>query len=399
MKEVKFVHASDIHVGGFAGRALRVKEEETLTTFVNRCIDEKVDFVVLAGDTFDSNIPPIREAIMFSKQMRKLKEAGIRVYAVYGSHDYSPTRDSLIELLEADGVLTVINNEVQDPSGVWLNGVHGLVGAKEVYRFGEPELAAKHKPSIFVFHTAVYEANMTPKELSVPITNLPPGYTYYAAGHLHKRIELRSMEGSPINYPGPLFLGWSKADLENYFRGSDTGFYIVELEGDGNPRFEYVSLRGIRGGLVEVSAEGRSAAEVSGDVERKTSELIGSLPSGSVVLIKISGRLSTGTRAEVSIGLEKLRRKHAEYEFEINDRQLSDPEEVEVERGEQFEERAITKLAAEFPVKVEPAFIQQLIHALGEEQPEGMTKADYEEAVRSKCAQLLRHTLGNQVFE
>jgi len=92
MKEVKFVHASDIHVGGFAGRALRVKEEETLTTFVNRCIDEKVDFVVLAGDTFDSNIPPIREAIMFSKQMRKLKEAGIRVYAVYGSHDYSPTR-------------------------------------------------------------------------------------------------------------------------------------------------------------------------------------------------------------------------------------------------------------------------------------------------------------------
>ncbi|PSN95582.1 hypothetical protein B9Q06_05215 [Candidatus Marsarchaeota G2 archaeon ECH_B_2] len=399
MKEVKFVHASDIHVGGFAGRALRVKEEETLTTFVNRCIDEKVDFVVLAGDTFDSNIPPIREAIMFSKQMRKLKEAGIRVYAVYGSHDYSPTRDSLIELLEADGVLTVINNEVQDPSGVWLNGVHGLVGAKEVYRFGEPELAAKHKPSIFVFHTAVYEANMTPKELSVPITNLPPGYTYYAAGHLHKRIELRSMEGSPINYPGPLFLGWSKADLENYFRGSDTGFYIVELEGDGNPRFEYVSLRGIRGGLVEVSAEGRSAAEVSGDVERKTSELIGSLPSGSVVLIKISGRLSTGTRAEVSIGLEKLRRKHAEYEFEINDRQLSDPEEVEVERGEQFEERAITKLAAEFPVKVEPSFIQQLIHTLGEEQPEGMTKADYEEALRSKCAQLLRHKLGNRVFE
>lgn len=240
---------------------------------------------------------------------------------------------------------------------------------------------------------------MTPKELSVPITSLPPGYTYYAAGHLHKRIELRSTEGSPVNYPGPLFLGWSKADLENYFRGSDTGFYIVDLEGDSNPRFEYVSLRGIQGGLVEVSAEGRSAAEVLSDVEEKTFKLIGGLPSGSVVLIKISGRLSTGTRAEVSIGIEKLRRKYGEYEFEINDRQLADPEEVEVERGERFEERALTKLAAEFPVKVEPSFIQQLIHTLGEEQPEGMTKADYEEALRSKCAQLLRHKLGNRVFE
>src|SRR5579875_7686 len=103
MRKVKFVHASDIHVGGFAGGALRVKEAEALTTFVNRCIDEKADFVVLAGDTFDSNIPPIRESIMCAKEMRMLNEAGRRVYAVYGSQDYSPTKASLFELHLAAG--------------------------------------------------------------------------------------------------------------------------------------------------------------------------------------------------------------------------------------------------------------------------------------------------------
>jgi hypothetical protein len=399
MVSARFAHASDIHIGGFPNKTLRSREEEAVSTFVRKCIEEKVDFVVLSGDTFDSNIPPIREAIMFSKQMSRLKEAGIRVYAVYGSHDYSPTRDSLIELLEADGVLSVVNSAVQDRSGVWLNGLHGLVGAKEVYRFGDPGLAAKFKPSVFMFHTGVYEANMTPREQSVPLSGLPPGYTYYAAGHLHKRIELRSMEGSPVNYPGPLFLGWGKADLENYFKGSDTGFYIVDVEGDLEAKFEYVPVRVIGGDVVEVCADGRSSADVVAETEARVLGLLGGLQPGSLVLIKVHGKLSGGRRVEVSVALEKLRRKHQEFEFELNDRQLVDPEGEVVESGEDFEERAMVKLASQFPVKTTPEFVYQLVQALGEEQPEGMTRADYQEMIRSKCVELLKSVFGAKTFE
>ncbi|MEM0119922.1 MAG: DNA repair exonuclease [Thermoprotei archaeon] len=399
MGNIRFAHASDIHVGGFTGKTLRIKEEEAVARFVDRCIEDRVDFVVLAGDTFDSNIPPIREALMLSKQMGRLRDAGIRIYTIYGSHGYSPIRDSLIELLAADGVLRVINTETQDPSGVWLNGVHGLVGAKEVYHYTDPALTSKHRPSIFVFHTAIYEANMTPKEYSVPISSLPSGYTYYAAGHLHKRIELKSVEGAPVNYPGPLFLGWGKADLENYFRGADTGFYIVDLEGDMAPRFEYVKLKTVTGGLVEVSSDGKSAAEVVREVEEKVTRLVGGLPSGSIILVKISGTLSSGSRAEVSVGIEKLKKRHGEFEFEVNDRQLRDPEEVEVERGENYEERALTSLMAGFPLKVKVDFIQELIRTLGEEKQEGMQKADYEASVRLKCIQLLKGAFGSEVFD
>lgn len=398
MVHARFAHAADIHIGGFPSKTLREREEEALSSFVERCIRDRVDFVVLSGDTFDSNIPPIREAIMFSKQMKRLRDAGIRVYAVYGSHDYSPTRDSLIELLEADGVLKVINGPLEDKAGVWLNGVHGLVGAKEVYRFGDPELAAKAKPSVFVFHTAVYEANMTPRELSVPISSLPPGYTYYAGGHLHRRLELRTVEGAPLNYPGPLFLGWGKGDLEGYFKGADTGFYMVELVGDSEAEFEYVPVKSIRGGLVEVCADNKSPGEVLAEVEGEVLKLVGGLPEGSVILVKLFGRLREGGRANVSVGLDRLRKRFPGYSFEVNDRQLSEPEEVEVEGGEDFEERALERLAAEFPVRVDKAFVERLIRVLGEEQPEGMARGDYQEYVGSKLRELLREVLGENAF-
>lgn len=399
MGSVRFAHAADIHIGGFPGRALREREEEAVSTFVERCLEDRVDFVVLAGDTFDSNIPPIREAIMFSRQMKRLRDAGVRVYAVYGSHDFSPTRDSLIELLEADGVITVVNGPVTDRSGVLVNGLHGLVGAKEVYRFGEPGLAATSKPSVFVFHTAVYEANMVPREQSVPISSLPAGYNYYAAGHLHRRIEMRTAEGAPLNYPGPLFLGWGKGDLENYFRGADTGFYIVDIAGDGEAGFEYVPVRAIRGGLVEVCADNKSAEEVLAEVEGEIQKCVEGLPEGSVILVKIYGRLSEGKRASVSVGVERLRRRLSGYVFEVNDRQLAEPEEVEVESGEDFEVRALEKLAAEFPVKVDRGFVERLIQALGEEQPEGMNRGDYQEQIGARLAELLREVLGGGVLD
>lgn len=399
MVSVRLAHAADIHIGGFPSRALREREEQAVSTFVDRCIEERVDLVLLAGDIFDSSIPPIREAIMFSRHMKRLREAGIRVYAVYGSHDYSRTRDNLIELLEADGVLRVINGPIEDMSGLGLNGVHGLVGAKEVHVFGDPQLGAARRPSVFVFHTAIQEANMVPKEQSVPISSLPQGYSYYAAGHLHKKLEFRTAEGAPLNYPGPLFLGWGKGDLENYFRGSETGFYLVEIEGDGVASFEYVPLRTIRGGLVEVCADKRSASEVLAEVEQKTRETVQGLPEGSIVLLKIFGRLSEGSRATVSVGVEKLRKRFSWCEFEVNDRQLAEPEEAEVERGENFEERALQKLAAEFPVEVDVGFVERLIRTLGEERPEGMGVSDYQQQVRSRFEQLLREALGDRLPE
>ena len=48
---------------------------------------------------------------MLSEQFRKLHESGIPVYVVYGSHDFSPVSNSVIDLLTESGYLTKVSKQ------------------------------------------------------------------------------------------------------------------------------------------------------------------------------------------------------------------------------------------------------------------------------------------------
>jgi exonuclease SbcD len=395
---VRFAHVSDIHVGGVTEKTLRKKEEEAVSFFVQKCLQNSVEFVIISGDLFDTNLPLMSEAIMITRNLRILRDSGVRIYAVYGSHDYAPTHESLIELLAADGLIHVIHGGVEDKSGVWLNGVHGLAGAKEISFYKQAEKLVSHKKnnSVFAFHTGIYETNMIPKEQSITLSSLPLGYAYYAGGHLHRKIELRTSEGAPVNYPGPLFLGYGAADLENYLKGEMTGFYIVDLEGEG-VHYEYVPVRTIKGEFLECYADNKTSLEVSNEIRMKLSNAVQSLAPGSLVLLKVSGKLTSGTRASVAVAIEKLRRQFKDYEVKVNDRQLSEPDDLEIESGQQFEERALEKMAEAFPVHVGSDFVSGLIDVLSEERQEGMTVTDYRKKLLNGGVAALRAVLGEKL--
>src|ERR1700681_603363 len=104
----KFAHMSDIHIGAFGNRQPELKEL-VLRAFdlaVDKCIDAGVDFVVIAGDTFDSNIPDLSSVKHAAAKILKAKEQGISFYVVYGSHDFSPNYSSIVDVLESAGLLT-----------------------------------------------------------------------------------------------------------------------------------------------------------------------------------------------------------------------------------------------------------------------------------------------------
>jgi exonuclease SbcD len=395
---VRFAHVSDIHIGGVTEKTLRRREEEAVNFFVQKCLQESVEFIVISGDLFDTNLPPMSEAIMATKNLRVLRDSGIRIYAVYGSHDYAPTHESLIELLAADGLIHVINGGIEDKSGVWLNGVHGLAGAKETsfYKQAENLVSPRRGNSVFAFHTGIYETNMIPKEQSIVLSSLPLGYAYYAGGHLHRKIEMRTAEGAPVNYPGPLFLGYGAADLENYLKGEETGFYIVDLDGD-EVHYNYVPVRTINGEFLEVSADNKTDSDVSNEIRTKLSDTVKNLAPGSLVLLKVSGKLASGTRASVAVNVEKLRKQFREHEIKLNDRQLSEPDDVEIESGQQFEDRALEKIADAFPVRVDSTFVSRLIDVLSEERQEGMTVIDYRKKLLDNGLATLRAVLGEKL--
>ncbi|PSN86282.1 hypothetical protein B9Q02_03020 [Candidatus Marsarchaeota G1 archaeon BE_D] len=390
-----FAHLSDLHVGGLTEKFLRKKEEETVNAFVEECLKEKVDFVLISGDLFDSNIPPLSEAIMLTKHLRALRDRGTRIYAIYGNHDYSALHSSMIELLAADGLLTLVEGAVKDPSGIVINGVHGRPGAKEVVLFERAE-NLEHKgsePAVFMFHTAIYETGLIPRsEETIALSKLPQGYSYYAAGHIHKRLELKTKDGKPVNYPGPLFVGYGLGDLESYLKGEQRGFYFVQLERE-TLDFEYVPLRLLEGEYIEISAEGKSDADLCEQVCERVRQSASRLSKEALILVKIWGKLASGRRSSVIRRLSSLA-KEVGVELKFNDRALLDPEEVVVERGEEFEKRALEALASSFPAKVSVEFVSSLIDTLGEEKREGETDADYEEKIKTQVLKKLEEATG-----
>ena len=64
-------------------------------------IKEQVDFILITGDFFDVNIPqlsPVKKAVEILKQVRN---SGIPVYMIYGSHDFDTANISMIDILHS----------------------------------------------------------------------------------------------------------------------------------------------------------------------------------------------------------------------------------------------------------------------------------------------------------
>ncbi|MEQ1715659.1 MAG: DNA repair exonuclease [Hyphomicrobium sp.] len=92
-----FVHAADLHLGSpLLGLALKDEElacrfaaasRRAFTDLVTHAIDEKVSFLILAGDIYDGELKDASVALFFNREVARLHRAGIPVYIVKGNHD------------------------------------------------------------------------------------------------------------------------------------------------------------------------------------------------------------------------------------------------------------------------------------------------------------------------
>src|SRR5450759_5788362 len=95
---------SDIHLGAHREPALRELERKCFAEAMDMCVREAVDFLLISGDLFDVGIPELGVVNDAVKKMRELRDAKIPVYAIYGSHDYTPTGTSIIDVLHTAGI-------------------------------------------------------------------------------------------------------------------------------------------------------------------------------------------------------------------------------------------------------------------------------------------------------
>lgn len=108
-ERITFIHSGDIHLGApFRGlRALSPKWANRLTRAIpeayDRVIDaaiaRQVDFVLLAGDIFDTDKPSYAHHRHLFAGLERLRDAGIPAYIIAGNHDPFATWAGLRETL------------------------------------------------------------------------------------------------------------------------------------------------------------------------------------------------------------------------------------------------------------------------------------------------------------
>ncbi len=397
----RFAHLSDTHIGAFRQPALQKLVLDAFITAMDICIERSVDFIILSGDLFDSNIPNMALANIAVRKMKEVRDRGIPIYLVYGSHDFSPTQTSVVDMLESAGLFRNVSKGVtvdgkfelevyRDPrTGAKLCGVYGrrLGMESDVFKSLDREaLESTNGFKVFAFHGAV--ADLAPdvmRSTSVPVSDFPRGFDYYAGGHLHDRM-LEKISGMTIAYPGALFAGGDYQDMEKSARGTQRGFFVVTFDQKVS-EIEFVPVKACDWRLIEYSANGKSSIDVKSqllEIARNTEV------ADRVVLLKVSGEMVSGRTSDVDfVEIRRMMRDRGALEILLNYNALSSKEyavqNVVTDNPYQIEERLFRerlseakfrqkKLAGETGVTTS----KEILHVLKDEKKEDEVKDDYE---------------------
>jgi DNA repair protein SbcD/Mre11 len=305
---VRFAHLSDCHIGGWREEKLRAISIASFGVAVEKCIEKKVDFVVIAGDLFNTSVPSIDALKQVTSGMKTLQEEGIRVYVIPGSHDYSPSGKTMLEVLERGGLcVNVFKFDREqgtlpvtvDKSGVKLVGMVGLRGQLEKFDYMKLDKSVLEKEDglkIFLFHSLITEFKPMDFEMvdSEPLMSLPKGFHYYGGGHPHFVFskDMRNEGYGMMTYPGPLFPNNFK-ELEQLKHG---GFWLVDMDKSGHCTIDHVPVELKKVVSVTLDGESKQADEVTKELRQRLQE---ENIAGSIVTVRVTGCLAEGKVSDI----------------------------------------------------------------------------------------------------
>ncbi len=227
---MRFAHLSDCHLGSWRLPELQALNMSCFSRTIDICIKEKLDFVLIAGDLFDSPYPSIEILKDTFKELRRLKDEKIPCYFIAGSHDFSSSGKTFLDVLENAGLcINVFSPQVREGDDhIYLNptlienvAIYGYPGKKTGMDIPEVKrIKLIDSPGFFkilMLHTSIKDAIGTLPIDSVDEKMLPKA-DYYALGHLHIDYEVNNMV-----YAGPTFPN-NFEEIEELQGGS---FYIV----------------------------------------------------------------------------------------------------------------------------------------------------------------------------
>ena len=415
---MRFAHLADLHLGSWRDQKIRDISTQAFLKAIDDCICRKVDFVLFAGDLFNTSIPPLDILKIVTKKLNELKQNNIPLYVIAGSHDFSPRGKTILDVLENAGLMINVCKGSVNPGSKQLElkftidsktktkitGVLGRRGLldKTYYENLNREVLENQNNNnenykIFMFHTTITE--LKPKHLEIiesqPASFLPKGFNYYAGGHIHHPTKIEVENIGTLTYPGALFPN-NFLELEKYSNG---GYYLIDYNENINTQnIEWVPVKIIEHEKLILDCKRKSAIQINQEIKNHFSN---KEIKNKIVTIRLFGELIEGRSSDINFpeitdwfyqkgtsfvmrNTSKLSSKEFE-EIKINTKETS---------LEETEEKIIKEHLQQinlFDKNKELQLVKELIQTLNTKKQEGEKNYDFDEKICKEIEILMNH--------
>ncbi len=215
-ESLTFVHAADLHLDTPFKRVdaadQRVRDACVEATFaaydriVEVCLERQADFLVIAGDLYNSAERSVRAQSRFRSAAERLAQGSVRVFVASGNHDPSTGGSARLQMPENVHVFSSKAVErVEFPSD---EDVRCVLYGRSFGRAKETDNLALgfRKSDGDPFAIGVLHANVGGNEQYEPYAPCSledlraSGMDYWALGHIHQHLVLST--DPPVIYPG-----------------------------------------------------------------------------------------------------------------------------------------------------------------------------------------------------
>lgn len=213
----KLAHLSDIHAGYASGRltnaqGINLREADGYIAFSNIITDVincGVQAAVFGGDTFHSPNPEMRAIVFVQNQLRRLWEAGIKVYLLAGNHDISDRKADIAASRVLHDPWREIHSHVEPyfhheiAPGINLHMVSHHMYSEQASTMsqikpipGEINIFSTHGSCIDPLLKEKLHTEQSPREIVIPDFLLQDiDWSYSLLGHIHERGWVGSKDG------------------------------------------------------------------------------------------------------------------------------------------------------------------------------------------------------------
>jgi len=255
---IRIVCTADNHLGRYYGKMnlrqlseRRARLREAFARTVDFAITKRAHFFFQCGDLFDREAPPPAELTFVAQQFQKLRDAGIRIYAISGNHDMPTASDGVtpVRIYDALRAAHVFSKRTEiEFDFVKVEGTTVAIGGIAP----DPRLDARADPldgvtwrkppqadvSLLLLHCGLEDC--VPKDFADAILHKSrvaamQGIDYYFLGDIH-RTHKAVVDAATVIIPG------ATERMTFGEIGEKAGFYYAELDGKDAKKLQHQDI-------------------------------------------------------------------------------------------------------------------------------------------------------------